>query len=1007
MASAPADRVLETSTTTGTGTLTLAGAVTGYQTFAAVGNSNTTPYCIFGVDADGIPTGEWETGIGTYTSSGTTLARTTVQASSNSNNAVNFSAGTKYVASSPTVAWLAATYAPFPFKGADIASATTTDIGAATGDFVDITGTTTITGLGTIAAGVERTVRFTGALTLTHNGTSLILPGAANITTAANDRAIFRSLGSGNWLCVTYVKASGAAVLVESSGVLTGGVISIGTGGAGVATTFSITAGTGQIVDNTVDPTTVTPVSWTAKTDIAVTNILTQIITYVAIDSGGNVVQSGTDWTPAQQREYVVIGIAVHSNQTTVNAVNQTQVVAYAPGAQASDLMYGLGIFNVTGNVFTANGANLKLNKSAGSLFRRGSNYTTLSDNPHIITTGSLTQASLRMQNQTGAGSASTTDVDVANYDLAGVTTAVSPSTRFTILRVFLFQSNLIAVQRGQATYVSLAEAKAAIQLETYVTNSILAANGLLRGFIVAQASATSLSDASKVFFIEAGRFGGSSGVGGLSVSTLQNVYDNSSSPEILTDATRLGLTLKRGSGADTDVLIEGQNGNGDTTFSVTGAGVVTGTWGGAAVAVANGGTGATTAVGGADALSTKGADIASATTTDLSTATGDFVDITGTTTITGLGTLAAGIERTVRFTGALTLTHNATSLILPGAANITTAADDRAIFRSLGSGNWLCVSYNKASGAAVVSSGGGLTNWSESAGTYSSKDWKRFYPVSGTNVNAVFSPLGTGSIQAQIPDGTAAGGNQRGNNAVDWQTKRSDAQLIASGTQSVVGGGAYNKASGTASVVAGGYIGQATAQWSSVGGGAYGSATAKGATVPGGRGCVADGPYAVSAGLFATARSIHGVSVFASGRFATTGDAQTRRVILRGLTTDATPKVLTSDAGAAGTTNQVILPNNSCFQFIAKFSAHRTDSVGTTFGAVFAGTISRGANAGTTALVGSITTLHSANDAGASSWTIALTADTSNGCLAATFTGEAAKTIRSALDVEMMEVTS
>jgi hypothetical protein len=108
------------------------------------------------------------------------------------------------------------------------------------------------------------------------------------------------------------------------------------------------------------------------------------------------------------------------------------------------------------------------------------------------------------------------------------------------------------------------------------------------------------------------------------------------------------------------------------------------------------------------DTITLKGADIASATTTDLSAATGDYVDITGTTTITGLGTCAAGVERTVRFTGALTLTHNATSLILPGAANITTAANDRAIFRSLGSGNWLCVSYTKASGTAVVTSGGG-----------------------------------------------------------------------------------------------------------------------------------------------------------------------------------------------------------------------------------------------------------------------------------------------------------
>jgi hypothetical protein len=98
-------------------------------------------------------------------------------------------------------------------KGSDIASATTTDIGAATGEFVDVTGTTTITGLGTIAAGITRTVRFTGALTLTHNATSLILPGGANITTAANDRAIFRSLGSGNWLCIAYVKADGTATI--------------------------------------------------------------------------------------------------------------------------------------------------------------------------------------------------------------------------------------------------------------------------------------------------------------------------------------------------------------------------------------------------------------------------------------------------------------------------------------------------------------------------------------------------------------------------------------------------------------------------------------------------------------------------------------------------------------------------------------------------------------------------------------------------------------------------
>lgn len=69
-----------------------------------------------------------------------------------------------------------------------------------------------------------------------------------------------------------------------------------------------------------------------------------------------------------------------------------------------------------------------------------------------------------------------------------------------------------------------------------------------------------------------------------------------------------------------------------------------------------------------------KGANIASATTTDLATATGNLVHITGNATITAFGTVQAGTEITLVFDGALTLTHNATSLILPSGANITTA---------------------------------------------------------------------------------------------------------------------------------------------------------------------------------------------------------------------------------------------------------------------------------------------------------------------------------------------
>ena len=84
------DRVKETTTTTGTGTYTLAGAVSGFESFNEVGDGNTTFYsCTDGTD--------FEIGIGTYTASGTTLARTTILQSSNSDAAVNWTSGTRTI----------------------------------------------------------------------------------------------------------------------------------------------------------------------------------------------------------------------------------------------------------------------------------------------------------------------------------------------------------------------------------------------------------------------------------------------------------------------------------------------------------------------------------------------------------------------------------------------------------------------------------------------------------------------------------------------------------------------------------------------------------------------------------------------------------------------------------------------------------------------------------------------------------------------------------------------
>lgn len=148
--------------------------------------------------------------------------------------------------------------------------------------------------------------------------------------------------------------------------------------------------------------------------------------------------------------------------------------------------------------------------------------------------------------------------------------------------------------------------------------------------------------------------------------------------------------------------------------------------------------------------------DVASATTTDIGAAASNFVRITGTTTITSLGTAAAGVWRDVTFAGALTLTHNATSLLIPGGANVTTAANDRMRCRSLGSGNWIVLDYTRDSGvplAGTVTLGSPVASTSGTAIDFTSlpANLKRvtvlFNGVSTNGTSAVIIRLGSGSF--------------------------------------------------------------------------------------------------------------------------------------------------------------------------------------------------------------------------------------------------------------------
>lgn len=170
---------------------------------------------------------------------------------------------------------------------------------------------------------------------------------------------------------------------------------------------------------------------------------------------------------------------------------------------------------------------------------------------------------------------------------------------------------------------------------------------------------------------------------------------------------------------------------------------------------------GSASAVVANDALCTKGADIASAGTTNIASATGQFVHITGTTTITAFGTAAAGVERILRFAGSLTLTHNATSLILPGAANIVTQANDVARMVSEGSGNWRCTGYSRASSVPFVAS-----SWHPYSSRLDDLDANviqagnpGIYGTDGGGTSALVSSAAANDDDLLVVDGTAGSG--------------------------------------------------------------------------------------------------------------------------------------------------------------------------------------------------------------------------------------------------------
>ena len=241
--------------------------------------------------------------------------------------------------------------------------------------------------------------------------------------------------------------------------------------------------------------------------------------TNIALNINGSnveVIQSQIPFTREQSRDYAVLGKNVHPFGQVYPA--NTPSLAFDFVKCLEEFLYFFGIFNCTGNVYYANGANLNLNKTGGSIFARGLNYAKNRKDPNICNVNSfdtIGSCELALEYRGSNGVWGTVlpppiyEIDPNHYDDNSGTLASVPAGKWTVQYIFLYYSDFIIttpVVFGQSYYDTSDGALANLQstdLANFDTENLI-----FRGYLIVQQGCTELNDPAKAIFRPAGKFG-------------------------------------------------------------------------------------------------------------------------------------------------------------------------------------------------------------------------------------------------------------------------------------------------------------------------------------------------------------------------------------------------------------------------------------------------------------------------------------------------------------------